>query len=55
MLVDVLVTWALLRLLFFSSAGSVLIFVTKKLDSEELAGKLKTKDFEGIYTASSEI
>ena len=29
----------------------MLIFVTKKLDSEELAGKLKTKDFEGIYTA----
>ena len=31
----------------FSSAGSVLIFVTKKANSEELAAKLKTKDFEG--------
>ena len=31
----------------FLSAGSVLIFVTKKADSEELAAKLKTKDFDG--------
>ncbi|CAH3192691.1 unnamed protein product, partial [Porites evermanni] len=30
----------------FLSAGSVLIFVTKKADSEELAAKLKTKDFD---------
>ena len=29
-------------------AGSVLIFVTKKANSEELAGKLKGQDFEGI-------
>ena len=38
---------------FFSpvKAGSVLIFVTKKANSEELAGKLKTKDFEGTFNA----
>jgi len=29
----------------------VLIFVTKKANSEELAGKLKTKDFEGLFSA----
>lgn len=32
---------------FFALAGSVLIFVTKKANSEELAAKLKTNDFEG--------
>ena len=37
-------------LFFFSQAGSVLIFVTKKANSEELAGKLKTKDFEGTFS-----
>ena len=29
----------------------MLIFVTKKANSEELAGKLKTKDFEGSFSA----
>ena len=29
----------------------MLIFVTKKANSEELAGKLKTKDFEGSFIA----
>ena len=38
-------------LFFFPQAGSVLIFVTKKANSEELAGKLKTKDFEGTFSA----
>lgn len=36
--------------IFSSLAGSVLIFVTKKANSEELAAKLKTKDFEGTFT-----
>ena len=42
-------------ILFFisTSAGSVLIFVTKKANSEELAAKLKTKDFEGMLSALS--
>lgn len=35
----------------FILAGSVLIFVTKKANSEELAAKLKTKDFEGTFCA----
>jgi len=39
--------------LFPTLAGSVLIFVTKKANSEELAGKLKTKDFEGLFSALS--
>ena len=29
----------------------MLIFVTKKANSEEFAGKLKTKDFEGPFSA----
>lgn len=41
-------TWLTRRLVSFTSAGSVLIFVTKKANSEELAGKLKTKDFEVV-------
>jgi len=40
--------WLTRHLVSFTSAGSVLIFVTKKLDSEELAGKLKTKDFDVV-------
>jgi len=41
-------TWLTRHLVSFTSAGSVLIFVTKKANSEELAGKLKTKDFEVV-------
>lgn len=41
-------TWLIRRLVSFTSAGSVLIFVTKKANSEELAAKLKTKDFEVV-------
>ncbi len=37
----------------FILAGSVLIFVTKKANSEELAAKLKTKDFEGMFSANA--
>lgn len=38
--------WLTSHLVSFTSAGSVLIFVTKKADSEELAAKLKSKDFD---------
>ncbi|KAL9967663.1 hypothetical protein ACROYT_G025930 [Oculina patagonica] len=41
-------TWLTRHLVSFTSAGSVLIFVTKKANSEELAAKLKTKDFEVV-------
>lgn len=41
-------TWLTRHLVSFTSAGSVLIFVTKKANSEELASKLKTKDFEVV-------
>ncbi|KAJ7375501.1 ATP-dependent RNA helicase ddx42 [Desmophyllum pertusum] len=41
-------TWLTRHLVSFTSAGSVLIFVTKKVNSEELAAKLKTKDFEVV-------
>lgn len=40
--------WLTSHLVSFTSAGSVLIFVTKKVNSEELAAKLKTKDFEVV-------
>ena len=39
--------FVILGFFLFLLAGSVLIFVTKKADSEELAAKLKTKDFDG--------
>lgn len=42
-----LVCISLTYMYFSFQAGSVLIFVTKKANSEELASKLKTKDFEG--------
>lgn len=38
--------WLLARLVQFLSEGSVLIFATKKLDSEKLAADLKLKEFE---------
>ncbi|XP_040573324.1 ATP-dependent RNA helicase DDX42 [Lepeophtheirus salmonis] len=38
--------WVLQNLVEFTSAGSVLIFVTKKLNCEELAQNLKLKEFE---------
>lgn len=37
--------WLLSHLVDFTSSGSVLIFVTKKANCEELAENLKTKDF----------
>lgn len=40
--------WLTSHLVSFTSAGSVLIFVTKKANSEELAAKLKTNDFEVV-------
>ncbi|KAK7010200.1 ATP-dependent RNA helicase DDX42, partial [Biomphalaria glabrata] len=39
-------TWLMRRLVGFTSEGSVLIFVTRKTNSEELAANLKAKDFE---------
>jgi len=39
-------TWLTSRLVEFTSAGSVLIFVTKKANAEELANNLKKQDFE---------
>lgn len=39
-------TWLTERLVGFASAGSVLIFVTKKINAEELTSNLKLKDFE---------
>lgn len=39
-------TWLLQRLVGFASEGSVLIFVTKKVNAEELTSNLKVKDFE---------
>lgn len=38
-------TWLLSKLVEFTSSGSVLIFVTKKSNCEELAANLKVKDF----------
>jgi ATP-dependent RNA helicase DDX42 len=38
--------WLLEHLIEFTSAGSVLIFVTKKANCEELAHNLKAKEFE---------
>ncbi|EDO43557.1 predicted protein, partial [Nematostella vectensis] len=38
--------WLTQNLVSFASAGSVLIFVTKKLNSEELATNLRKNDFE---------
>ncbi|RUS76863.1 hypothetical protein EGW08_015373 [Elysia chlorotica] len=39
-------TWLMQRLVGFTSEGSVLIFVTRKANSEELAANLKARDFE---------
>ncbi|CAG5135669.1 unnamed protein product, partial [Candidula unifasciata] len=39
-------TWLMRRLVAFTSEGSVLIFVTRKANSEELAANLRAKDFE---------
>ncbi|GFO07754.1 ATP-dependent RNA helicase ddx42 [Plakobranchus ocellatus] len=39
-------TWLMHRLVGFTSEGSVLIFVTRKANSEELAANLRAKDFE---------
>ncbi|KAB7500849.1 ATP-dependent RNA helicase DDX42, partial [Armadillidium nasatum] len=38
--------WLLAHLVEFMSAGSVLIFVTKKLNAEELSTNLQTKEFD---------
>jgi superfamily II DNA/RNA helicase len=38
--------WLMGRLVEFTSVGSVLIFVTKKLNCDELASNLKAKDFD---------
>uniref|UniRef100_A0A0B7ALJ4 RNA helicase n=1 Tax=Arion vulgaris TaxID=1028688 RepID=A0A0B7ALJ4_9EUPU len=38
-------TWLMRRLVSFTSEGSVLIFVTRKTNSEELATNLRAKDF----------
>ncbi|ULU01479.1 hypothetical protein L3Y34_001664 [Caenorhabditis briggsae] len=43
---DVKFHWLIRNLVEFASLGKVLIFVTKKLDSEDLAKKLKLKDFD---------
>lgn len=39
-------TWLLQNLVEFLSSGSLLIFVTKKLNAEELANNLKLKEFD---------
>lgn len=39
-------SWLLSRLVEFTSCGSVLIFVTRKANSEELTSNLKVKDFQ---------
>ncbi|XP_076053085.1 ATP-dependent RNA helicase DDX42 isoform X1 [Oratosquilla oratoria] len=41
-------SWLVGRLVEFMSSGSVLIFVTKKANAEELANNLKTKEFEAL-------
>eukprot|EP00117_Sycon_ciliatum_P008711 scpid63344/ scgid11290/ ATP-dependent RNA helicase DDX42; DEAD box protein 42 len=41
-------TWLHQHLVQFTSTGSVLIFVTRKLNAEEIAGKLKAKDFQVV-------
>jgi len=33
--------------------GSVLIFVTRKANSEELAANLRSRDFKGIVTSNN--
>ena len=33
----------------YISVGSVLIFVTRKANSEELAANLRNRDFKGLY------
>ncbi len=38
--------WLQTRLVEFTSTGSVLVFVTRKIKSEELAGKLRRCDYE---------
>lgn len=38
--------WLLCRVVEFLSQGSILIFVTKKLEAEEVANKLKLKEFD---------
>ena len=38
--------WLLAHLVEFTSVGSVLVFVTKKQNCEELAKNLKLKDFD---------
>lgn len=38
--------WLFTRLVELTSAGSVLIFVTKKLDAEQVAAELKLKEFD---------
>lgn len=38
--------WLLVRLVQFLSEGSILIFVTKKLDAEKVAADLKLKEYE---------
>ena len=38
--------WLTTKLVEFSSAGSVLVFVTKKQNCEELAHNLKAKEFD---------
>lgn len=43
---DVKLHWLIRNLVEFASLGKVLIFVTKKLDSEDVAKKLKMKDFD---------
>ena len=45
-------SWLTSRLVEFTSTGSVLIFVTRKDHSEELAGNLKARDFQGQFSRS---
>lgn len=40
--------WLLIHLVEFMSSGSVLIFVTKKANAEELAKSLQTKEFDAL-------
>ena len=43
-------SWLLQRLVEMTSAGSVLLFVTRKANSEEVATSLRTEGYSGLVT-----
>ncbi|UYV76276.1 DDX42, partial [Cordylochernes scorpioides] len=48
-------TWLLSHLVDFTSQGSVLLFVTKKVNSEEMANQLKLNDFQDVSNTVTEM